>query len=72
MEYTTLVLPSSLLEEEDELLSVRILSHQQTFNPLLGLLVPPYIVVARVTMVIGDQETPTTLQTGLGVEGRRP
>jgi hypothetical protein len=72
MEYTTLVLPSSLLEEEDELLSVGILSDQQTSNPLLGLPVPPYIEVARVTTVIGDQETPTTLQIGLAVEGRRP
>jgi hypothetical protein len=28
MECTTMVLPSSLLEEEDELLTVRLLSHQ--------------------------------------------
>jgi hypothetical protein len=71
MDYTTMVFPSSLLEEEDELLSVGIQSDQPT-NPLLGLPVPPYIVVARVTTVIGDQETPTTLQIGLTDEGRRP
>jgi hypothetical protein len=55
-----MVLPSSLLEEEDELLSVGILRSYPTFNlstndqpanPLLGLPVPPYIVVARVTTV---------------------
>jgi hypothetical protein len=33
---------------------------------------PPYIVVARVTTVIGNQETPTMLQIGLADEGRRP
>jgi hypothetical protein len=49
MEYTTMVLPSSLLEEEDELLSVGIL---RVTNPLPGLPMPPYIVVARVTTVI--------------------
>jgi hypothetical protein len=48
MEYTTMVLPSSLLEEEDELLSVGTLNDQP---PLLGLPMPPYIVVARVTTV---------------------
>jgi hypothetical protein len=40
-------LPSSLPEQEDELLSVE---HRVT-NPLLGPPVPPYIVVARVTTV---------------------
>jgi hypothetical protein len=39
-------------------------------NPLLGLPVPPYIVVARVTTVIGDQETPTTLQIEGADDGR--
>jgi hypothetical protein len=39
-------------------------------NPLLRLPVPPYIVVARVTTVTQDQETPATLQTGLGDDGR--
>jgi hypothetical protein len=47
MEYTTMVLPSSLLEEEDELLSVRTLNDQ----PFARAPVPPYIVVARVTTV---------------------
>jgi hypothetical protein len=41
-------------------------------NPLLGLPVPPYIVVARVTTVAQDQETPTTLQTGHADDGRDP
>jgi hypothetical protein len=68
MEYTTMVLPSSLLEEEDELLSVG----TQRDQPLLGLPVPPYIVVARVTTVIRDHETPTTLQIGLADEGSDP
>jgi hypothetical protein len=48
MEYTTMVLPISQLEEEDELLSVGTLSDPP---PSLGLPVPPYIVVARVTTV---------------------
>jgi hypothetical protein len=39
-------------------------------NPLLGLPVPPYIVVARVTMVTRDQKTPTTLQIGRADDGR--
>jgi hypothetical protein len=54
MEYPTMVLPSSLLEEEDELLIVGTFqsSNLQPANPLLGLPVPPYIVVARVTTVI--------------------
>jgi hypothetical protein len=68
MEYTTMVLPSSLLEEEDELLSVG----TQNDQPLLGLPMPPYIVVARVTTVTSDQGTPTTLQIGQADEGRRP
>jgi hypothetical protein len=51
MEYTTMVLPSSLIEEEDELLSVGILRSQPMTNPLPGPPVPPYIVVARVTTV---------------------
>jgi hypothetical protein len=54
MEYTTMVLPSSLLEEEDELLSVGMLRDQPTNvlpTLLLGPPVPPYIVVARVTTV---------------------
>jgi hypothetical protein len=63
-----MVLPSSLLEKEDELLSVGTQSDQ----PLLGLPVPPYIVVARVTTVIKDHKTRATLQIGLAVEGRRP
>jgi hypothetical protein len=50
LEYTTMVLPGSLLEEEDEL-STEKLSSIQLLNPLLGTPVPPYIVVARVTMV---------------------
>jgi hypothetical protein len=63
MEYTTMV-----LEEEDELLSVE---HRVT-NPLLGLPVPSYIVVARVTTVTQDQETATTLQTGHADDGQDP
>jgi hypothetical protein len=57
MEYTTMALPCSLLEKEDELLSVGILRRQPTnlvtFEPLNlptllpGPPVPPYIVVAR-------------------------
>jgi hypothetical protein len=39
-------------------------------NPLPGLPVPPYIVVAKVTTVTRDQETPATLQTGLGDDGQ--
>jgi hypothetical protein len=46
-----MVLPGSLLEEEDEL-STEKLSSIQPLNPLLGTPVPPYIVVARVTMVM--------------------
>jgi hypothetical protein len=69
MEYTTMVLPSSLLEEEDELLSV---GTPRETNPFLGLPVTPYIVVARVTTVSQDQETPTTLQTGHADEGTCP
>jgi hypothetical protein len=41
-------------------------------NPLLGLPVPPYIVVARVTTVTRDQQTRATLQIGLADEGRDP
>jgi hypothetical protein len=41
-------LPSSLLEEEEALLTLRLSSDQ----PLVGLPMPPYIVVSRVTMVI--------------------
>jgi hypothetical protein len=68
MEYTTMVLPSSLLEEEVELLSVGILNDQ----PPLGLPGPSYIVVARVTTVTLDQELPTTLQIGQADEGKDP
>jgi hypothetical protein len=83
-----MVLPSSLLEEEDELLSLRSFlsinlpisqcrtsqppTYDQLINPLLGPPVPPYIVVARVTTVIGRLETRATLQTGAGSDGRDP
>jgi hypothetical protein len=63
-----MVLPSSLLEEEDELLSVGTLRDQ----PLIRTPVPPYIVVARVTTVIRSQETRATLQIGAGDDGRDP
>jgi hypothetical protein len=54
MEYTTRLLPSSLLEEEDELKlsSIQRETSQPLPNPLLGTPVPPYIVVARVTTVM--------------------
>jgi hypothetical protein len=68
MEYTTMVLPSSRLEEEDELQSVG----TQSDPPLIGLPVPPYIVVARVTTVTRDQKIGTTLQIGLADEGSDP
>jgi hypothetical protein len=68
MEYTTMVLPSSLLEEEDELLSVGTLNDQ----PLTR---APYA-----TLYSGGQgynghlrpETATTLQIGQADEGRDP
>jgi hypothetical protein len=63
-----MVPPGSLLEENDELLSVE---HRET-NPLLGPPMPPYIVVARVTTVIRSQETQATLQIGAGDDGRDP
>jgi hypothetical protein len=47
MEYTTMVLPSSLLEEEDELLSVGILNDQ----PLTRAPYATLYMVARVTTV---------------------
>jgi hypothetical protein len=65
-----MALPSSMLEEEDELLSVGTQSDQPTH--LLGLPVPPYIVVARVTTVTRDQKTRTTPQIGLADEGSHP
>jgi hypothetical protein len=34
--------------------------------------VPPYIVVARVTTVIWEQMTPTTVQIGQGDDGSLP
>jgi hypothetical protein len=63
-----MVFPSSLLEEEDELLSVGILSDQ------------PFARVPCATLYMGgqgynghrDQVTPATLQTGEGDNGRDP
>jgi hypothetical protein len=68
MEYTTTVLPSSLLEEEDELLSVRILNDQ------------PLTRAPCATFYSGGQgynghmrpETPTTLQIGQAGKGIHP
>jgi hypothetical protein len=68
MEYTTMVLPSSLLEEEDELLSVGTLNH------------PPLTRAPCATLYSGGQgynghlrpETPTTLQIGHDDDGRHP
>jgi hypothetical protein len=53
MEYTTMALPNPLREEEDELSTERV----RATNPWLGLPVPPYIVVARVTTVTTKQMT---------------
>jgi hypothetical protein len=63
-----MVLPSSLLEEEDELLSVRTLNDQ------------PFARAPCATLYSGgqgynghmDQETAATLQTGHADDGRDP
>jgi hypothetical protein len=68
MEYTTMALPSSRLEEEDELLSVETQSDQ------------PLTRAPCATLYSDGQgynghkrpETPTTLQIGLADEGRDP
>jgi hypothetical protein len=59
-----MVLPSSLLDEED--------ADYPVTNPWLGLPAPPYIVVARVTTVIYKQMTLTTVQIGQGDDGCHP
>jgi hypothetical protein len=41
-------------------------------NPWLGLPVPPYIVVARVTTVIYRHMTMATVQIGQGDDGCHP
>jgi hypothetical protein len=53
MEYTTMVLPSSLLEEEDELLSVGILRGQPTFE--LPTNDQPFTRTPRATLYSGGQ-----------------
>jgi hypothetical protein len=68
MESTTMVLPSSLLEEEDELLSVGTLKDQ----PLTR---APYATLYRGGQGYNGHlrpETPTTLQIGHADEGRDP
>jgi hypothetical protein len=68
MECTTMMLPTSLLEEKDELLSEELLNDQ------------PFVRVPCATLYRGgqgynghiDQETPTTIQTGHADDGRDP
>jgi hypothetical protein len=48
------------------------LSESRETNPWLGLPVPPYIVVARVTTVITEQMTQTTVQIGQADDGCHP